>query len=111
MMIKKILVLTELVNLLLAGGVYEDDPDPDDNAPYKEIETVDINAPKQDSVVSKIDASLSYEEIAFLNDFLTQKVENVNEIKEKNSRSGKTSLPSLSSVWDIANYLVGTGGS
>ena len=111
MMIRKILVLTELVNLLLAGGVYEDEPDPDDNAPYKETETVEIKAPKQDSVISKIDASLSYEEITFLNDFLTQKVENVNEIKEKNSRSGKTSLPSLSSVWDIANYLVGTGGS
>ncbi|MBQ7011146.1 MAG: hypothetical protein IJN63_05525, partial [Clostridia bacterium] len=33
------------------------------------------------------------------------------EIKEKNAKRGKTSLPSLDSVWDIANYLVGTGGS
>ncbi|MBR0461424.1 MAG: hypothetical protein IJJ00_01755 [Erysipelotrichaceae bacterium] len=109
-MIRKLIVIFEVINVLMAGNAPETE-DPENPGPFKDVENVEIIAPKQDSVVSKNDVSLSYEDITVLDSFLDIKIETIKEIKEKNAKRGKTSLPSLDSVWDIANYLVGTGGS
>ena len=107
-MFRKIFILVQILNVLLFPNALNEG---ETVAPFKTQKEADIQVPKQDVVFDKISTPKTYKYLEALDRFLTYKVQSVNEAKEINQARGKTMLPSLNSVWDIANYLVGTGGS
>ena len=109
-MIKKIVIVVELVCIFLLSNTVKIHGDIE-TAPFKNSESAKIEIPKHNSMVEKVNTLHNYRTISRLDKFLLHKIETVNETIQSNFSSGKYQLPSLSSVWDVANYLVGRGGT
>ena len=104
---KNLIILGLISNLFIQNPLYLD------TNIYKQNHLINDNSilvvPKYNDIL-KIKTINNLDTIDYLDSFLNQKIKTVAKNKTIAIANGKTTLASLNSVWDVANYLVGSEG-